>query len=250
MVQAIAGYNSTNRWTAALNIPAEENGDFFRKADAAQPKVELDSFVTPTSPGYSRQVSSVAPLKPEMAQRPPLEPFVELEKYWQKASSRQPILPMAEGKTAQPWVGLLKVFPVANQGRINSLLAAESKGKLDARTKLLVAWTCAREDRAWYMQNHIARRMTEEGVTKAALRAIDSSDPNLSEKDKAVIALARKMTVAPWFVTDADVASVRKHFTDYQVAEIVLHACNAACLDRVTEVSQLPVEKPLFELKP
>ena len=65
-----------------------------------------------------------------------------------------------------------------------------------------------------------------------------------------VIALARKMTVAPWFVTDADVASVRKHFTDYQVAEIVLHACNAAYLDRVTEVSQLPVEKPLFELKP
>jgi hypothetical protein len=58
------------------------------------------------------------------------------------------------------------------------------------------------------------------------------------------------MTVAPWFVTDADVASVRKHFTDYQVAEIVLHACNAAYLDRVTEVSQLPVEKPLFELKP
>ena len=83
MVQAIAGYNSTNRWTASLNIPAEENGDFFRKADAAQPKVELDSFVTPTSPGYSRQVSSVAPLKPEMAQRAPLEPFVELEKYWQ-----------------------------------------------------------------------------------------------------------------------------------------------------------------------
>ena len=115
---------------------------------------------------------------------------------------------------------------------------------------MLVAWTCAREDRAWYMQNHIARRMTEEGVTKAALLAIDSSDPNLSQKDKAVIALARKMTVAPWFVTDADVASVRKHFTDYQVAEIVLHACNAAYLDRVTEVSQLPVEKPLFELKP
>ena len=54
-----------------------------------------------------------------------------------------------------------------------------------------------------------------------------------------MINLARKMSIAPWTVTDGDIALLRKHYTDFQVAEIVLHGCNAAYLDRVTEVAQL-----------
>jgi alkylhydroperoxidase family enzyme len=243
IVQAVAGYNSTNRWTDALNIPAEENGDFFRRGTSAKTKVELDTFLTPTSDAYIRQVTRIAPMKAEEAKREPLEPFADLASHWQKASTREPILPLAGEATDPVWVRLLKVFPVANKGRISTLLAAETKGKLDTRTKLLVAWTCARHDRAWYMQSQVARRMAAAGINSAELLVLDSGEAGVSDKDRAVIGLARKMTVAPWTVTDADVAAVRQHYSPFQVAEIVLHACNAAYLDRLTETAQLPVEK-------
>ena len=243
MVQAVAGYNSTNRWTDALNIPAEETGEFFRRGANVDPSVELDSFLTPTSQGFKNQVSRIAPIRADAGVRPPLEPFDSLESHWKRASTRQVALPLATEPAGPAWVRLLQVFQVANKGRISTLLAAESKGKLDARTRVMVDWTCARQDRAWYMQELIFRRAAALGIGAKDLKEWDHGGPGLSEKDQAVIRLARKITTAPWTVQDGDVAAVRKHLDDYQVAELVLHACNAAYLDRLTEAAQLPVEK-------
>ena len=244
IVQAVAGYNSTNRWTDALNIPAEETGEFFRRGANVDPSVELDTFLTPTSQGYKNQVSRVAPIRAEAGVRPPLEPFDSLEALWEKASARKALLPLA-GEPGDPaWVRLLQVFQVANKGRIATLLSAETKGKLDARTRVLVDWTCARQDRAWYMQQLISRRAAGLGIGAKDLKEWDQGGPGLSDKEQAVIRLTRKITTAPWTVQDGDVVAVRQHFDDYQVAEVVLHACNAAYLDRVTEAAQLPLDKP------
>ena len=239
MTQAVAGYNATNRWTDALNIPGEETGDFFKRVDSAGPRVELDTFLTPTSSVFARQQTSVAPVKAEAAVRVPLEPLGSLPGKMSQIASRKILAPLG-GEPAEPgWVRLMKAFPVANKGRLSTLLAAETKGKLDQRSRLLVAWSCARQDRAWYMQGLIARRMTAAGMDATELKKIDDNDASLPPADRAVINLARKMSIAPWTVTDGDIALLRKHYTDFQVAEIVLHGCNAAYLDRVTEVAQL-----------
>jgi len=242
ITQSVAGYNSTNRWTDALNIPAEESGAFFRRADQSKPNIELDSFLTPTSDLFAKQKSTLAPMKATDSARAPLDPFDSLSARFKSASNRKPVLPLATSDSDPGWVQLLKVFPVANKSKISALLAAETKGKLDTRSKLLVAWTTARHDRAWYMLDLVAKRMDSAGIGMDELKRIDSNAATLSDKDRAVITLAQKMAVAPWTITDANIAALRTHFSDFQVAEIVMHGCNAAFLDRVTETAQLPLE--------
>ena len=242
ITQSVAGYNSTNRWTDTLNIPAEESGAFFRRTDQTKPNVELDSFLTPTSDLFAKQKSSLAPMKATDSARPPLGPFDGLATQFKLVARRDPVLPLAPGDAEPAWVRLLKTFPVANKSKISALQAAETKGKLDLRSKLLVAWTTARQDRAWYMLDLIAKRMAAAGIGMDELKRIDSNATTLSDKDRAVITLAQKMAVAPWTITDTTVAALRAHFSDFQVAEIVMHGCNAAFMDRVTETAQLPLE--------
>ena len=55
----VAGYNSTNRWTDGLNIPAEDNAEFFRKSTAPA-KADFSTFKTPTSPKFA-DASSFCP---------------------------------------------------------------------------------------------------------------------------------------------------------------------------------------------
>jgi ABC-2 type transport system ATP-binding protein len=55
----------------------------------------------------------------------------------------------------------------------------------------------------------------------------------------AALAFARKLTVDPQAMTDADVESLLAHFTPHQVAEIVHHVGLAALLDRLTEAAGL-----------
>lgn len=240
MVQAVAGYNSTNRWTDTLNIPAEESGEFFRRQPGPGPKAKLDSFLTPTSPRFAGRASAVAPIGPREDKRPPLESLDSLEEKLKPAEGRAPLLPLAGNPGDPAWVRLLEVFPVANKGRISALRAAETRGGLDPRVRCLVAWTCARHDRAWHMVARARQAAFAAGVEADELMKWDANSPTLSEKDRAVITLATRMTIAPWTITDADVVRLRGHFTDHQVAEIVLRGCNAAYLDRVTIAACLP----------
>lgn len=240
IVQAVAGYNATNRWTDTLNIPAEENGEFFRRQAGPGTQVELDTFLTPTSDRFAGRKSAVAPLAPGDSKRPPLEPFDSLADRLKQLEGLRPALPLAGDAREPAWARLMQVFPVANKGRIATLLAAESQGRLDPRVRCMVAWTCARHDRAWHMIGHARQAAAAAGIGTEELRKWDANDPSLPEADRAVISLAAKMTAAPWTIIDADVARLRRHFTDFQVAEIVLRGCNAAYLDRLTIAAGLP----------
>jgi alkylhydroperoxidase family enzyme len=57
-----------------------------------------------------------------------------------------------------------------------------------------------------------------------------------------VFHLARKLTVDPALVTDADVEAVREHFSDRETAEVVYFVTVASFFDRVTEAAGLPLE--------
>ncbi|MHC5543968.1 carboxymuconolactone decarboxylase family protein, partial [Singulisphaera rosea] len=77
-----------------------------------------------------------------------------------------------------------------------------------------------------------------------AIFALDRSDVGaLPEKTRAVLSLAKKLTVDPALVDDADLAALRKHFPDKEVAEIVFQVTEAAYFDRLTEAAGLRLEE-------
>jgi alkylhydroperoxidase family enzyme len=241
----VAGYNATNRWTDGLNIPGEESGERFKKADV---KADFSTFRTPTSDRFAKQTTAVAPVK--LLSRPALEPRDTVEAIWRE--KREALLPLADAKTvaelwpdapAPNWVGLLANFPKAMRGRIVGLKAAEEKGNLTPTLKAQIAWVAARNDRAWYALAVARERLRKAGVSDEDIWKLDGDRKHLSEGEQAALLLAETLTVAPWQVTDEMVERCRKHFKDNQVAEIVYHACNAAFFDRVTEAAGLPLDR-------
>jgi alkylhydroperoxidase family enzyme len=246
IVVTVAGYNSTNRWTDGLNIPAEDDGNFFRKPSA---DVDLKTFKTPTSPKFADLVSRIAPLPaecktaspPAWPDRPALEDRAAVEKAWQAAATRKPMLPLADGPGAN-WERLLATFPKAGAARAEGVKAAAEKGTLSPRIRAEIAWAAARTDRAWYALAIARDRLKALGFTDDQIFALDDGQ-SLPEAERAAVAFARKLTAAPATVTDRDVEGLRKLFPDKQVAEIVHQVCTAAFFNRVTEAANLPLDR-------
>jgi alkylhydroperoxidase family enzyme len=140
------------------------------------------------------------------------------------------------------WVRLLATFPEAGKARILSLHAARDEGSLDRTLRAQIAWIAARQDRAWYALGHARRRLRELGQSDDAIFALDGPSGGFDAGRRAVFNLARKLTVDPALVTDADVAAVREHFGDRETAEVVYFVTVAAFFDRVTEASGLSLE--------
>lgn len=252
----VAGYNSTNRWTDGLNIPAEESGERFKKDDA---KGDFKTFKTPTSPKFIDQTSQIAPLPekcvkaspPSVPDRPALESREEVEAKWKAARARTETLPLADesaamelwgGDAAPRWVRLLAVFPKAGKSRVTGLKVSMEKGGLSPRLKAAIAWAAAREDRAWYALAQARKRLRATDLTDDQIFAIDTEKNDLTDRERQAVAFARKLARSAAIVTDADVESLRKVFKDPEVAEIVHHTCNAAFFNRLTEAANLPLD--------
>jgi alkylhydroperoxidase family enzyme len=241
----VAGYNSTNRWTDGLNIPAEADGARFKKEGS---KADFSTFLTPTSEKYAKQKTTVGPMK--VPGRTALEPRDKVEAIWKE--KRTAVLPLADAKAAAEvwgegaapnWAALLANFPKSMKGRVTGLRNAMDKGNLSAKLKGQIAWVAARHDRAWYALSVAREQLAKAGVSEGDIWKLDGDRKHLTEGEQAALTLAETLTVAPWAVTDEMVERCRKHFKDAEVAEIVYRACNAAFFDRVTEVARLPLDK-------
>ena len=249
IVVAVAGFNATNRWTGPLRI----------KQDVTFP------FVRPTSEKYVSLVSRVAPLNegargagmaaPRSRPRPALESRADVEAALVAARTRTPRLPLADeaavkellgtsaGKAAaSQWVRLLAAQKKSGADRITSYQAVFEKGTLEPRTKAIIAYVGARNDRAWYALGHAIRRLRQNGFSDDQIFALDQPKELASPVDREVVQFARKITVDPALITDEDFARMRKLMDDKKVAEVVYQTTQAAFFDRLTEAAALQLE--------
>lgn len=245
MTMAIAGYNSMNRWTDGLNIPGEENGNFFKKEGA----VDLSQLDTPTSEKYASAPSQITPKTEIKATRRPS--LSDLYLKLGKAAKRQPTLPLADfvpttwNAPNQAWVRLLATFSKSGKSRHDGVVNCQTKGSLSPKLRAAIAWVAAREDQALYALDLATKRLKDLGLTEKDIFGLDAEGSALEPGDRRALGLVRKLTATPALVADGDVVLLRKAvggpFSDNQVAEIVHHICNASFFNRVTEAANLPV---------
>ncbi|HZV03964.1 MAG TPA: hypothetical protein VE999_02645 [Gemmataceae bacterium] len=253
IIFTVANNNSTTRWTDALGIPQEDDGSFFAKDTGKKPEV-LRTFLTPTADAYKERCSSALP-DSEAWKRPPLGSCDEAEQALAACRNRHPRIPLVSEDVARgllpadwpkgplpQWVRLLANFPKAGLARIVSLRLAEEKGGLSPRLKAQIAWIAARHDRAWYALGQAKRRLRSLGLSKDEIYRLDGSWDSYSAAERTAFHLARKLTAHPSTVADEDIASLRKSYSDRQVAELVYHLCNSAFFDRLTEACGLQLE--------
>ncbi|MGP0065116.1 MAG: carboxymuconolactone decarboxylase family protein [Isosphaeraceae bacterium] len=251
IITAVGGFNAMNRWTGALAIPQEGHRE----------------YLTPTPEKYKAMRSRVAPLPDEAtssapvcakpANRGPLETRAQVEAALDACRKRSPRLPLAlesqarasvpadwSGASPLPeWVRLLANFPKGGRTWIAQTYHSETKGRLGAKLKAEIAYIAARNDRAWYALGHARHRLARLGMNDEAIDALDHPGGAIPEGERLALALARKLTVNPALITDEDIAGLRKHYPDPEVAEIVYHVTQAAFFDRLTEAAGLRLEE-------
>ena len=140
------------------------------------------------------------------------------------------------------WMRLLATLPDSAAGRVSATLAAERKGTLDPKTKAIIAWVSARNDRAWYALGHARKRLQALGFDDDQIFALDRPDTLESPADREVARYAAKITVNPALADDGDIDRLRKLFDDKKVAEVVFQVTQAAYFDRMTEAAGLRLE--------
>ena len=253
MIGIVAGFNAINRWTGPLRLTQEE----FRV------------FLTPTSPGHAGRVTRIGPAPAGSegsrcmavaAPRPALEPRSTVEAKWAECRERRPRFPLVDESATraimpeqvvpadQPlpnWVRLLANFPKAGPARVTSLRTSENKGNLPAKLNAQLAWVSARSDRAWYALSYAHDRLRTLGVDDDAIFSIDqASDSKFTPGERAAFAFARKLTVDPALIGDADFNDLKRYYSDSEIAELIYHVNHDVFFNRVTESAQLPLERP------
>lgn len=250
IINAVAGFNSTNRWTGPLRI----------KQDV------LFQFTRPTSPSFATKVTRVAPTAapagekgmaaPKSRQRPALESSQEVAKALDAARQRSPRVKLADesatrellseqlaGQAPQQWMQLLATMPKSAAEKVTSFQAVFDKGTLDPRSKAIIMYVGARNDRAWYALGHAIARLKKLGFSDEQIAALDQPEKLASQADRELVQFARQITVDPALIDDEDFARMRKLMDDKKVAEVVYVTTQAAFFDRLTEGAGLKLEQ-------
>ncbi len=116
------------------------------------------------------------------------------------------------------------------------------KGRLAPRTRAQISWIAARNDRAWYALGVARQRLRALGQSDSEIFALDQPTEGFTPAEQQVFQFTRKLTVAPQLIVDSDIARLREHFSDSEVAEIVHRVTTAAYFDRMTESAGLQLE--------
>jgi alkylhydroperoxidase family enzyme len=250
MIVAVGGFNAMNRWTGPLAIPQEGHRVYL--TSTPEKYKAMRSLVAP----LPVNVSSSAPVCAKPADRGPLETRAQIEAALNACRQRSPRLPLASAAQARAvvpadwsgsdplpqWVRLLANFPKGGKTWVAQTYYSETKGRLTPKLKAEIAYVAARNDRAWYALGHARQRLKGLGLRDDAIDALDHPGDAIPQPERAALALARKITVDPALVTDADIAGLRKQYSDPEVAEIVYHVTQAAFFDRLTEAAGLRLE--------
>ncbi len=266
MTMSVSGNNAINRWKEGIGTPQSSGNTFAGRGEASPggDSGHSDSFTTPTSDRFKREVSLVAPLEildgkasgRGMNTRPVRESRSDVMLKLAEARQRTPRLPLTDEATARAWlkeagedvpatnwIRLVANFRNEGRGRLPSLLSRERKtGALSELQKGRLNWILARQDRAWYAVGLAYKQLRGLGQSDDEIFALDGDWQGLSASDRALFTFANHLGASPIASTD-DEAAAALHATSAEiVVQTVNHVASCAYFNRVTEAAGLPIE--------
>lgn len=141
----------------------------------------------------------------------------ELDGVFDGARARQGYVPNSQRVMAYK-PELLKAF-----GALREAVNFQTEASVPLALKYMIANAASLTAGCMYCTAHTANGSGRSGVEDAKIAAIwefETSDL-FSEAERAALRFAQAAAAVPNMATDADFADLRKHFTDYQVVEIV-----------------------------
>ena len=235
LVYTIARFNATNRWTDAMGLPQD-----------SEMRGQAISFLTPTSERWSDARSLASP---DAGSERPLPSAEEVEKGLKAASRRTPYVELPPASQAREKLELPQGEPVTDWHRAMAALVSSGPStvanfeammtheELSPTLKAQLLHRTAMLNRAWASLASARSRLESLGA-----KPLGPDAGGASEAERAAIQFAGKLTCRPHTISDADVAALREHFSDRQVAQIIHVVATGNALDRFTETLGLRME--------
>ncbi len=271
MILSTAGNNSINRWKEGVGVPqSAEGGNFGSRVTSGEaPKAEAadHSYLTATSEKFSKSVTRVVPVlldtqsgqptQTAASTRPVLENRAEVEKALAIARQRTARLPLVnetearsilgaswpEDRRLPQWALLLANFPRDGVRNLTTIRNADEKGDLSPLLKAQISWVIARQDRAWYAVGQAKRRLTAFGQSDDQIFALDDDVSKLTETERVLFSVAKKLATSPVVLTDQDVDHAVKLVGNRDTVQLINYITNRAAFDRITEAAGLQIEE-------
>ncbi len=186
--------------------------------------------------------------RPEMKQliedvkiRTPRIPLPQLtdedrQKLGEQADSYESVLRYAY----TPWVQSRRGPRPAASGRTRE---QEPAMTLDYAFKTQLFWIASRVNNCQYCQGHQESKLLSAGLTEDDIAALDGDWSGHTAAERAAFAFARKLSYAPHELTDADINTLRKHYKDMQILEMVLSVSGNNVSNRWKEGVGVPQRK-------
>ncbi len=241
LVQTIAQYNSTNRWTDSTGIPQDQKFG----------EVSI-TFDTPTSEKFQKRPTIVFP-KNEKS-RGEWEPHDVVLAAFEAVRNREPRVKLLSESAAREalqlsadaplptWQRAMAYFPQSARRQGEHRKAVAEIGRLSPRTKARIQWSVARENRAWYSAQLARESCRKLGLTDDELFTPADQSKAVPAADQAAVKFARKLTSTPRQISDGDITDLLKHYTAPEVAEVVYVTCMSNSFDLFTEALNLRSE--------
>jgi alkylhydroperoxidase family enzyme len=111
---------------------------------------------------------------------------------------------------------------------------------LDYRFKTSLFWIVSRTNNCQYCMGHQESKLLSAGMTEDEIAALDSDWTKFNAAEQAAWAFARKFTLEPHKLADADIAGLKKHYTDLQILEMILSMAGNNSINRWKEGVGVP----------
>ncbi len=113
---------------------------------------------------------------------------------------------------------------------------------LDNTFKVKLFWVVSRANNCYYCLGHQEYKLLGAGVSDDGIAALDGDWQTATEKERVAYAFTKKLTHTPHLVTAADIAAMKKHYTDAQVVEILVTVAGYNSTNRWTDGLNIPGE--------
>ena len=111
---------------------------------------------------------------------------------------------------------------------------------LDYKFKTSLFWIVSRTNNCQYCLGHQESKLLSAGMKEDEIAALDCDWQAFTPKEQAAFAFARRFTLEPHALSDADIDELKKHFTDLQILEMILSMAGNNSINRWKEGVGVP----------
>ena len=112
---------------------------------------------------------------------------------------------------------------------------ADENMSLTYEFKTELFWIVSRTNNCQYCLGHQEQKLSAAGLSEDRIAALDMEWEAFTPAEQAAFAWARKLTWSPHAINDADIESLRKHYTDLQILEMTLSVAGNNAINRWKE---------------